>query len=300
MVDLSCKIGKLKLKNPVTVASGTFSCDMFEMLDASKLGAVITKTITLKPRAGNEPPRIAETPSGMLNAIGLENEGLDGLKKKWLPCLKNFETKIIASIAGETDAEILELAKEVSKIKGVDAVELNLSCPNVKTGMQFSQDSKLIQGVVGKIRKITDLTLIAKLTPNVTDIKEMAKAAEAAGADAVSLVNTYTAMGVDINTRKPLLGNVTGGLSGPAIRPMALKAVWDVYNAVDIPIIGMGGIMTGSDAIEFMICGASAVGIGTASFVNPKASLEIIDQIGYYMNTHNIKKISELTGSLKK
>jgi len=301
ITNLETKIGKLRLKNPVMVASGTFSCDMFELIDASKLGAVVTKTITLKPRIGNKPPRIAETPSGMLNSIGLENEGLKGLKKKWLPCLKNVVTKIIVSIAGENEGEIIELVKELEKVKEIDAIELNLSCPNVmdRGSKLISQDENATRDIVKKVRKLTDLVLITKLTPNVTDIKKIAKAAESAGSDAISLVNTYMGMAVDIDTRKPLLGNITGGLSGPAIRPIALKAVWDVYNAVDIPIIGMGGIMNARDAIEFIICGASAVSIGTANFVNPKTALEIIDGIGYYMKAHKIGDIEAIVGRLQ-
>lgn len=297
--NLKVKIGKLELKNPVMVASGTFSCDMFEVLDASKLGAVVTKTITLNARSGNKPPRIAETPSGMLNAIGLENDGLEGLKTKWLPCLKKLDTKIIVSVAGESEEKIVELTKKVSALDGISAIELNLSCPNVGTGMQFSQDASATRSVVEKARKVTDLTLITKLTPNVTDIKQIAKAASKAGSDAISLVNTYLGLAVDIDKRAPLVGNVTGGLSGPAIRPMAVRAVWDVYNSVDIPIIGMGGIMDSRDAIEFIICGASAVAVGTASFVDPKTTVEIIDEIGYYMRTHKMSNLEELKGSLK-
>jgi len=296
---LQIKIDKLKLKNPVILASGTFGCDMIELLDVSKLGAVTTKTVTLKPRSGNKPPRVVETPSGMLNSIGLENDGLSGLKKKWLPCLKNCDTSIIVSIAGETENEFMELADKLNDVEGIGAVELNLSCPNVKTGLQFSQDEKAIQGIVSKVRKKTDLTLIAKLTPNVANIASIAIAAEKSGANAVSVVNTYIGMAIDIATRKPLLGNVTGGLSGPAIKPLALKAVWDVYNAVDIPIIGGGGIIDAEDAIAFIICGAKAVSVGTASFVKPKIGLEIVDKIGYYMKTHRVGNLKELTGSLK-
>ena len=308
---MEVKIGKLKLKNPVIIASGTFSCDMLELFNVSKVGAAVTKTITLKPRSGNKPPRIAETASGMLNSIGLENEGLEGLKKKWLPCLKNLKTRIIVSIAGEDEREIAELAGRLEATEGIDAIELNLSCPNamgrgswvmghgLKGQGLVAQDEKATYEIVKKVRKVTELTLITKLTPNVTDISRIAKVAEDAGADAVSLVNTYPGMAVDISKRTPLLGNVTGGLSGPAIKPLALKAVWDVYNAVDIPIIGMGGIMDAGDAIEFIICGATAVAIGTANFINPKTSVEIVDGIRYYMRTHRITKLKELIGSLK-
>lgn len=299
MVNLETKIGKLKLKNPVMAASGTFSCDMFEVLDASKLGAVIIKTITLNPKIGNKPPRVAETPSGMLNSIGLENDGLEGLKKKWLPCMKNLKTKIIVSIAGENEGEIEEILNALKHTAGIDAIELNLSCPNLNSGMQFSQDKDATYSIVKKARNLTGLTLIVKLTPNVTDIKTIAKAAERAGADAVSLVNTYAGMAVDIATKRPLLGNVTGGLSGPAIRPLALKAVWDVYNAVGIPIIGMGGIINADDAMQFIISGASAVAVGTANFINPNAGIEIIDGIGYYMKTHGVKNLKEIIGCLK-
>lgn len=308
--DLSIKIGKIRLKNPIMVASGTFGYgkEYEDLVDLKKLGAIVTKTITRAPRSGNPPPRIAETAFGMLNSIGLENSGVDEFIKNKMPYLRKLGIPVIVSIGGEKIKEFVHLARILDSVKGVSGLEVNISCPNLighkpkhkkqKTKL-FSQDKKLTYKVIKSIRKATKLTLITKLTPNVTDITEIARAAEAAGSDALSLVNTYLGMAVDINSKKPLLGNVAGGLSGPAIKPMALKAVWDVYNSVDIPIIGMGGIMTAEDALEFIICGATGAALGTVNFVHPNKSIEIIDKLGYYINSQDLKKITPLIGSLK-
>jgi dihydroorotate dehydrogenase (NAD+) catalytic subunit len=293
------------------VASGTFGYgkEYDQIVDIKKLGAIVTKTITFLPRTGNPAPRVVETPSGMLNAIGLENGGVDSFIKEKMPYLKKIGIPVIVSIGGEKTEEFIELARRLDGINGIAGLEVNISCPNLQghkvtrsPGHQirlFSQDTKATYELVSKVRKMTGLTLITKLTPNVTDIAEIAKAAEEAGSDAVSLVNTYLGMAVNIFTRRPRLGNVTGGLSGPAIKPLALRAVWDVYKAVKIPIIGMGGITTAHDVIEFVLCGARAVAIGTANFVHPNTCVDIMDGIRDYMIRYDIKKIGELVGKLK-
>ena len=305
MANLNVKIGKLKLKNPAILASGTagFGEELKELIDINKLGAIITKTITLKKREGNPPPRVAETEAGLLNSIGLHNGGLRNFIFKKIPQLEKLKTAVIVSIAGDTSAEFAELTKKLSKIPCVKAIEINLSCPNViHKGTKYAllaQDAKAAWKITARLRKITEKTLIAKLSPNVTDIKEIAKAVESAGCDAISLINTYPAMAVDVNSMKPKLGGITGGLSGPCIKPMALKCVWEAYNAVKIPIIGMGGIMTAKDALEFILCGASAVQVGTANFVNPRAPLKIISGIEKYLKKKKIRSIKSLTGKMK-
>ncbi len=298
-------IGRLELKNPVILASGTagFGKELEDLIDINKLGALVTKTITLKKQEGNPPPRICETPSGLLNSIGLDNDGLKDFVFKKVSYLEKLKIPAIISIAGDSGREFGEMIKSLSGIPCVAAIELNLSCPNVvHKKAKFSllaQDESAVKKIVSKLRKLTRLTLIVKLSPNVTDIKTIARSAERAGADAVSLVNTYPGMLADIQTMKPKLGNVTGGLSGPAIKPLALKCVHDVYNSVKIPIIGTGGIMTAKDAIEFILCGASAIQVGTANFVNPKAPLEIINGIKKYLREKRIRSIKDLTGKLK-
>lgn len=302
VVNLKVKIGKLTLNNPVMVASGTFGPEYGELVDINKLGAYIAKTITLNARAGNPPPRVVDTPSGMLNSIGLENKGLDDFIKNKLPTLKNIKVPVITSIAGDDAAEFKELAKGLSKIKKVTALEVNLSCPNVKHGKRnflIAQDEGATYEIVEAVRKATALTIIVKLSPNVTDISKIAKAAQDAGADVVSLINTFISMAVDIDTRKPTLGNITGGLSGPAIKPIALRMVCDVYKNLKIPVIGIGGIMDYNDAIEFILCGASAIQIGTANFINPNAAVEIIGGIKNYMAKNKMSDIRELIGALK-
>jgi len=298
--DLSVKIGKLKLKNPVMAASGTFGDGYGELTDIRSLGAIVAKTVTLRPRIGNPPPRVIETPSGMLNSIGLENKGVDIFLKKTLPSLKKFGTPVIASIAGDDEDEFKELAKAVGTKAA--ALELNLSCPNIRYGGKdrlIAQDEKGTYETVKAVRRATGLTVIAKLSPNVTDISRIAKAAEEAGADAVSLVNTFLGMAVDIEAQRPVLGNVTGGLSGPAIKPLALRMVWTVYNKVRIPVIGMGGIMDHKDALEFMLAGAAAIQVGTANFVDPGAAAATARGIEEYMKEHGIENVKGIVGKLR-
>ncbi|MEI6862978.1 MAG: dihydroorotate dehydrogenase [Candidatus Omnitrophota bacterium] len=301
-MNLSVKIGKLKLNNPVMVASGTFGKEYGKFININALGAYITKTITLDPRSGNLPPRVTETMSGMLNSIGLENKGLDDFIVNKLSDLSGLKIPIIVSIAGDSAREYAILVRRLSECKKVSAIELNLSCPNVKHGSRsglIAQDAEAVRDVVGKARQNSPLTLIAKLSPNVTDIAAVALAAEDAGADAVSLINTFPAMAVDINTGRPALGNITGGLSGPAIKPIALKMVRDVYKKIRIPVIGIGGIVDYKDALEFMICGAAAFHVGTVNFINPEAPIEILKGIKNYLKKKNIINIEKVTGSLK-
>jgi len=299
--DLKVKIGKLELKNPVIAASGTygFGEEFKDFVDISKLGAIITKTITLNPSEGNPPPRIVETSSGILNSIGLQNDGLEGFLKDKLPILRKAKTVIILSIAGESPGEYGKLVKRLDKIDKIDGIEINISCPNVKGGLDFSAEPSSTFDVVNSTRRNTSKTLITKLSPNVKDISEIAKAAEAAGSDSVSLVNTFTGMAIDIETKTPKLGNVVGGLSGPAIKPIALRMVWEVSRKIKIPVIGVGGIMDYTDALEFIIAGASAVQIGTANFVNPKTTIEILNGIEKYMRKNKIKNMRGLIGCLK-
>ncbi|MDD3906058.1 MAG: dihydroorotate dehydrogenase [Candidatus Omnitrophica bacterium] len=302
MVDLSVNIGRLKLKNPVMTASGTFGPEYGELFDVNALGAVVLKTITLEARVGNPPPRIAETFSGMLNSIGLENKGLDDFIKNKLPKVKGIKAPIVVSIAGNNEREYALLAKRLSAVAKISALEINLSCPNVRHGTLaglIAQDPDVTGRIVRAVRSSTRLPLIAKLTPNVTDISVIAASAEKAGADAVLLVNTFPAMAVDIETKKPKLGNITGGLSGPAIKPIALKMVWDVYNKVDIPIIGSGGIINYKDAIEFMLCGATAVQIGTAVFTDPRTPGCVIKDIRRYLEHAGYRRIKDIIGGLK-
>ena len=305
MADLSVKIGKTKFTNPVWVASGTFGCgnDFEDFLDLSTVGAIVTKTVTLKEREGNPPPRVVETPSGMLNAIGLENKGAKNLKEECYAFLKKTGTKVVVSISGPKEKEFVKCAKILSEEGFPDAFEINLSCPNISHGKKgcalIAQDEEATEKLVKEIKKAVPQPVIAKLTPNVTDIGRIAKAAERGGADAVSLVNTYYGMAIDPASMKPVLGNVTGGLSGPAIKPMALKAVYDVYRSVKIPVIGMGGIMTGSDVAEFMIAGASCVQVGTANLVDPASYKAILKEFKDYLKKKKIKKIKDLRGKLK-
>ena len=304
-MDLTIKIGKTVFKNPIWVASGTFGNgeEFQDFFDISQLGAIVAKTITLEERKGNPPPRVVETPSGLLNSIGLENKGVENFQQETWPFLKRIGTKTVISIAGENEEDFLACINKLSKDDQPDAIELNLSCPNVAhKGTKhalFAQDPELTLKIVRQARSATGTTLITKLTPNVTDIKVIAEAAREGGADAVSLVNTYFGMAVDAEEMKPCLGNIVGGLSGPAIKPMALKAVWDVYNAVDIPIIGIGGIMNGMDVAEFMLCGASAVQLGTINFVDPTAGVRILKEFQDYLKRKKINNIKDLVGKLK-
>jgi dihydroorotate dehydrogenase (NAD+) catalytic subunit len=303
-MDLSVKIGKTIFKNPVWVASGTFGYgrEFEDFMDLNEVGAVITKTVTLEAREGNPPPRLVETPSGLLNSIGLENKGIGHFKLEYYPFLRKLKTRIIVSIAGNGPKGFERCAEQFLDKDSPDAIELNLSCPNVThAGTRhalIAQDPLATERTVKAVRKKVKCAVIAKLTPNVTDIAEIAEAAENGGADAVSLVNTYFAMAVDPFSMKPLLGNVTGGLSGPAIKPMALKAVWDVYNRVKVPVIGMGGIMNGLDVAEFMVSGASAVQIGTANLADPDSYKRILEEFKAYLKKRG-KDAKTVVGKLK-
>ena len=298
-LNLKVNIGRLKLKNPVMTASGTFGYgdEYSEFLNLNNLGAVVVKGLSLLPKEGNPPPRIVETPAGMLNAIGLQNIGIENFIMEKLPFLKKLATPIIVNFFGNSIDEYVKAAKRLSSVDGIHALEMNISCPNKQAGWSiFGTDPKVSFEVVNSVRKATGLTLIVKLSPNVTDIALMAKVAEDAGADAVSLINTLTGMVIDIKTKKPKLANITGGLSGPAIRPVAVRMVWECHKAVHIPIIGMGGIISADDAIEFILAGASAVAVGTANFINPVTAQTIIDGIKSFMIEEGISNIKELIG----
>lgn len=297
-LDLSVNLGGLLLDNPVTVASGTFGYGMEyeDYLDISQIGAIVVKGTTLEPRAGNIPPRIVETPAGMLNAIGLENPGIKVFLQEYLPYLKEKGVTVIANIAGNTIEEYARIASLIEETSGVGAIELNISCPNVaKGGLQFGTSADMIAQVVKAVKRETRLPVIPKLSPNVTDIVEMAVAAEEAGADALSMINTLMGMAVDIKTRRPVLGNIFGGLSGPAIKPVALRMIYQVYKAVNIPILGGGGIMNHEDALEFFMVGASAISIGTGNFVHPTIAVDIIEGIKDYL-IENELPLKELIG----
>ncbi len=300
-MNLSIQIGSLKLKNPVTVASGTFGHaeKYFNLEEVKKLGAIVPKTVTLHAREGNPPPRIVETAGGMLNAIGIENPGADEFIQKKLPAFRKIGVPLIISILGHSDEEFCALTQKFNEAEGVSALELNLSCPNLRQKTLVAQDQEATARVVSAVKKISRVPVIAKLSPNVTDISLIAKAAEDAGADAISLINTFVAMAIDTKTRRSVLGNFTGGLSGPAIKPIALHMVHAVYKKVKIPVIGMGGIMSARDALEFIIAGATMVAVGTANFINPRAPLEVLKGIEDYMKENKIADIKEIIGSLK-
>lgn len=300
--SLAAEIAGLKLKNPVMTASGTFGYgeEYANYMDLNRLGGIVVKGLSLKPRLGNPPPRIMETAGGMLNAVGLQNVGVDVFIEEKLPFLQQYDVAVIANIYGESYAEYAQVAKKLSQVKGVHALEVNVSCPNVKKGgLSFGSDPKAAAEVTRRVKSETDLPVIVKLTPNVTDITVIAQAVEKAGADAVSLINTLTGMSINLQTRKPHLKNITGGLSGPAIKPVALRMVWQVAQRVSIPVIGIGGIMTAEDALEFMVAGASAVQVGTANFVNPRATMEIIDGMRHYLCENRIKNIQDIVGTLR-
>ena len=298
-MNLSVTIGHLKLKNPVMTASGTFGYgeEYSEFVDLNSLGAVVVKGISLKPMEGNPSPRICETPCGMLNAIGLQNIGLKKFLKEKLPYLRKFDTKVIVNVLGNTPEEYARLSGALDNA-GVDGIELNVSCPNVKKGgIVFCSDKKMLARLISKVRQsVKKAVIITKLSPTVSSVQKFSKVAEDAGSDAVSLINTIPAMAIDIETHKPKLANITGGLSGPAIKPIAVRMVWEAYNAVRIPIIGIGGIMSAEDAIEFMLAGATAVEVGTANFVNPGATTKIIEGIEAYLTRKNILDVKALIG----
>lgn len=291
----------IEMKNPVTVASGTFGYgrEFSQFIDLNRLGGIITKGTSLKPRSGNKPSRVYETPSGMLNSIGLQNPGVEYFAQYDLPFLRQFDTAIFVNACGSTIDEYVELCRILNTLP-IDGVELNLSCPNVKAGcLAFGTTSEGVKEVTSAVRKVLDKPLIVKLTPNVTDITQTAKAVEDAGADAVSLINTLLGMKIDIHTRKPVLANNTGGLSGPAIRPVAVRMVYQVAQTVKIPIMGLGGIVSAEDAIEFLLAGASTISIGSGNFLSPYTSIEVIDGIETYLKQKKIEDIKELIGSVQ-
>lgn len=301
MMNTKINFAGIEMKNPVTVASGTFGYgrEFSQFFDLSKLGGIITKGTSLKPKSGNKPPRVCETTGGMLNSIGLQNPGVEYFAQNDLPFLRSFDTKIIVNACGSTVDEYVELCRILDSLD-IDGVELNLSCPNVKAGcMAFGNTYEGVKDITSKVRKVLNKPLIIKLTPNVTNIAEIAKAAEDAGADGVSLINTLLAMKIDIDKRKPVLANNTGGLSGPAIKPVAVRMVYQVAQAVNIPILGMGGIVNGDDAIEFILAGASAISIGAGNFIKPTTCLDVISGIEEYMKKYDIQNISDLVGKVE-
>lgn len=302
MVDLSVEIGKLKLKNPIMTASGTFGYgeEFADFIDLNRLGGIIVKGTTLHHREGNPYPRMAETPSGMLNAVGLQNKGVDYFIEHIYPRIKDLDTRVIVNVSGSCIDDYVAVCEKLSPLDKVAAVEINISCPNVKQGgMGFGTTCSGAESVTSAVRKAYDGTMIVKLTPNVTDITEIARAVEAAGADAVSLTNTFLGLAIDVEKRKPMLSTITGGLSGPCIRPIAVRMVWQVANAVKVPVVGLGGIASGRDAIEFLLAGATAVQIGTANFVDPQVTVKAIDYIEDYLKRHQITSVRELIGGME-
>ncbi|MEZ5197615.1 MAG: dihydroorotate dehydrogenase [Bacteroidales bacterium] len=302
MADLKVKIHDLEFKNPVTVASGTFGFgeEMAQFVDLNKLGGIYVKGLTLENREGNPYPRMAETASGMLNAVGLQNKGVDFFIKHTYPLIKDYNTHIIANVNGSTIEDYIEVTQKLNDLDKVPAMELNISCPNVKQGgMLFGTSCPSAIAVTEAVRKVWDKTLIVKLSPNVTDIAEMARAVEGAGADSISLINTLVGMAINAETQKPVLSTITGGLSGPAIKPVALRMVWQVYNAVNIPLVGIGGIMNATDAIEFFLAGATSIQVGTANFIDPLVSIKIIEGIVEYLDRHNCESLYDLIGKLR-
>jgi dihydroorotate dehydrogenase (NAD+) catalytic subunit len=301
---LAVEIAGIRMKNPVMVASGTFGFgkEYADLVDLSKLGAIVTKGTSLEPWEGNPPERIAETPAGMLNAIGLQNDGVDSLINEKLPWLRSaaLGVPVIVNIVGRTVDEYAEVARRLDGVKGVSGLEVNVSCPNVKEGgIAFGTDCGVLAEVVAAVRKATSLPVIPKLSPNVTDIAAMARACVGAGADAVSLINTLLGTAIDAETRTFKLANITGGLSGPAIKPVALRMVWQVAQAVSVPVIGIGGIMTAEDAVEFLLAGADAIQIGTASFVNPNTAVEVAEGLDAYLERHGFAHVSGIVGAVK-
>ena len=300
-MNISVKIANVVFKNPVTVASGTFGHaeKYFNLEEVKRLGAIVPKTVTFNAQVGNPPVRIFETPSGMINAIGIENPGIEGFIKTKLPSFQKVGVPLIVSILGHTEEQFVGIIEQLNKEQGIACVELNLSCPNLKHKTLVAQDPQATEALVKKVKSLSKFPVIAKLSPNVTDVSEIALAAECGGADAVSLVNTFTAMAINIKTRRSRIGNFTGGLSGPAIRPIAVAMVHKVFKVVKIPIIGMGGIATADDALEFIIAGASMVAVGTMNFVNPRAPVDVLEGIERYMQEYKIKDIKELIGSVE-
>ena len=301
MVQLNTKIGSLELKNPVMTASGTFGygTEYADFMDISRLGAIIVKGTTLAPRQGNPYPRMAETPSGMLNAVGLQNKGVDYFVDHIYPEVQKIDTAIIVNVSGSCIDDYVQCASIINTLDDIPAIELNISCPNVKQGgMAFGVNPESAAQVVSAVRKAYDKTLIVKLSPNVTDITEIARAVEGAGADSVSLINTMLGMAIDAEKRRPILSTITGGMSGPAVKPVALRMVWQTAKAVKIPVIGLGGICSATDAIEFLLAGASAIQIGTANFIDPSISEKVVDGIADYLERHGFNSVQEIIGAL--
>ena len=300
MPDLSVTLGRLHFRNPVLVASGTFGYarEMSGVVDFSRLGGVVPKTVTRRPRAGNAPPRTVETPSGVLNAIGLDNDGVEHFITHHLPYLRTLPTAVLGNIAGKTEDEFVEMAGMLGQTEGLAGLELNLSCPNVSGGIDFATDPEVTRRVVRRVRQACLLPVIAKLTPNVTDIAAVAQAAAEAGADAVSLVNTFIGMAVDWRRRRPVLGNTVGGLSGPAIKPLALRMVWEVARKVQVPVIGIGGIATVDDVMEFLAAGATAVQLGTVNFYDPTASVRIVEALPGALRQLGAERVGDVVGTL--
>ena len=302
MVQLNTKIGSLELKNPVMTASGTFGygTEYADFMDINRLGAIIVKGTTLKPRQGNPYPRMAETPSGMLNAVGLQNKGVDYFVDHIYPEVRKFQTNVIVNVSGSCIEDYVQCASIINTLDDIPAIELNISCPNVKQGgMAFGVKPESAAQVVSAVRKAYDKTLIVKLSPNVTDITEIARAVEGAGADSVSLINTMLGMAIDAEKRKPILSTITGGMSGPAVKPVALRMVWQTAKAVKIPVIGLGGICSATDAIEFLLAGASAIQIGTANFIDPSVSEKVVAGIQEYLERHGFASVQDIIGALE-
>lgn len=302
MVNLGVKLGKIHLKNPVMTASGTFGYgeEFTDFIDLSRIGGIIVKGTTLRDRQGNAYPRMAETPSGMLNAVGLQNKGVDYFIQHIYPRIMDVNTSIFVNVSGSTIEDYIITAEKINELEKIPGIELNISCPNVKEGgMAFGTSCLSASQVVKEVRRVYKKELMVKLSPNVTSISDIALSVEAEGADSVSLINTLLGMAIDAHKRKPILSTVTGGLSGPAVKPVALCMVWQVAKAVKIPVIGMGGIMNATDAIEFLLAGAAAIQIGTANFINPAVTMEVLEGIESYMNRYGVKDVSELTGALE-
>ncbi len=301
-IDLSVDLAGIKLKNPIMPASGCFGFgrEFAEFYDLSKLGGIAVKATSLEQRAGNWTPRVAETYAGMINSIGLQNPGIDKVISEELKFLEKYDTEIFVNIVGHSIEDYVEVSERISKVKNVSALELNVSCPNVKDGTHFGTDAKLLEALVSEVKKVATKPVFVKLSPNVTDIVSMAKAAQKGGADGLSMINTLLGMRIDMKTRKPVIARKIGGLSGPAIKPVAIRMIYDVSQEVKLPIIGMGGIMNADDVLEFIYAGASAVAIGTANFIEPFACLEIIDELELKLKEMNVSNITELVGAAYK
>lgn len=302
MVDLSVKIGDLSLRNPVMTASGTFGygTEFEDFVNFSRMGGIIVKGTTIRHREGNAYPRLAEVNGGMLNAVGLQNKGVDYFIEHIYPTVKNYDTNVIVNVSGATLEDYVACTEKIADLEAIPAIELNISCPNVKQGgMAFGTSCTAAAEVVRAVRKAYNKTLIVKLSPNVTDIAEIARAVEAEGADSVSLINTLMGMAINAETRKPVLSTITGGLSGPCVKPIALRMVWQVAKAVNIPIVGLGGIMNANDAIEFFLAGASAIEIGTANFIDPSVTMKVVDGIEDYLRRHKLESLNQIIGQLE-